>query len=322
MIMERIRKTEPKGSEIPQMMARKKFGRYKDETVKSTRDFHSCDDGLSRKFAKLWEKVQVSSSGDERYAECHQEFRQVLTSFGDTRFSAQDITRISFMLEKFQEDEFSDFPDKAGFFLSAAINKSPDNDFEVHTSHLDHAPNFLGMWNEKNITIIGDGGSQCGRAMGGGIITITGNTGLAAFELEGGKMIIEGDADMIGLGMSGGSVLVKGDHRNYFRDDPTRPMGGALGEGMIGGVIKVLGNVYAESAGHGLGGIIEIIGNVSADTIGQEMERGKIFISGDVNGLIGNEMYDGEIHIGGELGELGDIKGGRIFHKGKLMVGK
>jgi hypothetical protein len=85
-------------------------------------------------------------------------------------------------------------------------------------------------------------------------------------------------------------------------------------------------------------GIIIVNGDASLD-LGEEMGGGTIIINGNVmlrlecETTIGRQMTGGEIHINGNVYQdaelirsieenVGEVKGGRIYHKGKLIVDK
>jgi len=53
------------------------------------------------------------------------------------------------------------------------------------------------------------------------------------------------------------------------------------------------------------------------------MEDGIITVKGDAGKLVGDGMRGGAIHVEGHYEKLGGgIKGGKIYHKGVLIVGK
>jgi len=123
-----------------------------------------------------------------------------------------------------------------------------------------------------------------------------------------------GDAgDMCGDSMKKGRISVEGN------------AGSGIGDNMLGGTIEIRGN--CPDCGNNIKGgeiIIEgsIIGYVWALTA---IKGGRIIVRGDVEcEQIGNCMEAGEIRIGGELyGNISkEIDGGKIFHKGKLIVDK
>jgi hypothetical protein len=73
---------------------------------------------------------------------------------------------------------------------------------------------------------------------------------------------------------------------------------------------------------------IRIIGNAGGQ-IGIGMQKGIIVVEGDVGFSVGCSMEGGEIHVEGEFVDRNDVNwgprdviGGKIFHKGKLIVDK
>jgi len=101
-------------------------------------------------------------------------------------------------------------------------------------------------------------------------------------------IIIIGDVDRAGSYMKTGSIVVQG-HANrvaYF---------------MEGGRIIVEGNVYLHAGNH--------------------MKSGNVIIRKNAH-QVGWGMDGGSISVEGEIGSIGDVKHGKIFHKGKLIVNK
>jgi formylmethanofuran dehydrogenase subunit C len=122
-------------------------------------------------------------------------------------------------------------------------------------------------------------------------------------------------------------------------------VGNALGTFMEKGNIAVLGDAGAEAGMCLRGGTIEVMGN-AGDSVGcghvftnltikrdpfaweespairYHMTGGRIMVRGDARDHIGDMMNGGEIHVDGEIGSIGDIKGGKIFHKGRLIFDK
>jgi len=56
--------------------------------------------------------------------------------------------------------------------------------------------------------------------------------------------------------------------------------------------------------------------------LGMEMQSGLIEVNGNCNDYVGDKMTGGEIHINGWYGGLGCVKGGKIYHEGRLIVDK
>jgi formylmethanofuran dehydrogenase subunit C len=52
------------------------------------------------------------------------------------------------------------------------------------------------------------------------------------------------------------------------------------------------------------------------------MKGGVIRILGSTDRDVGFGMIGGEIHVEGAIGSIGNIRNGKIYHKGKLIVDK
>jgi len=122
------------------------------------------------------------------------------------------------------------------------------------------------------------------------------------------NLIIDGDGGFcLGQEMIAGTVLVRG---TAWR----------VGSGLRGGRITV-------EAGWDVGSEMEageiIVKEIAIMTIGKSMRGGRIIIEGDVRAEAGEGMKGGEIHLNGDCGKIAtDIQGGKIYHKGKLIVDK
>lgn len=92
------------------------------------------------------------------------------------------------------------------------------------------------------------------------------------------------------------------------------------GEEMTGGTIIV--NGYASLyAGASMKGGELIINGDCVDEVGYVMEGGKITVNGDAGQEVGQHMRGGEIHLNGTYKWISRlVDGGKIFHKGKLIV--
>ena len=64
-----------------------------------------------------------------------------------------------------------------------------------------------------------------------------------------------------------------------------------------------------------------IINGDCVDEVGYVMEGGKITVNGDAGQEVGQHMRGGEIHLNGTYKWISRlVDGGKIFHKGKLIV--
>jgi len=123
-------------------------------------------------------------------------------------------------------------------------------------------------------------------------VSVNGNVGgMLGCEMRQGSITVMGDvAELVGTMMSGGCIIVEGD------------AGGLVGVYMKKGVIIIKGN-----AGHGLGEL---------------MAGGIIVVEGNADYNVGHNICGGEIHVEGEIGSIGNVIHGKIYHKGKLIVDK
>jgi hypothetical protein len=68
------------------------------------------------------------------------------------------------------------------------------------------------------------------------------------------------------------------------------------------------------------GGIIMVKGNAGA-LLGTDMEGGSITLKGNAGKWLANDMKGGEIHLYGDIERIhGEVKHGKIFYNGKLIV--
>jgi hypothetical protein len=111
----------------------------------------------------------------------------------------------------------------------------------------------------------------------------------------------------LGALMEKGKIVLEGDAGNY------------AGVAMSGGTLEIKGN-----AGHHVGGLWWIPNYEAGDPVTYKivMKGGRIFVRGNADTFIGAGMEGGEIHVDGEKGGEGIVKGGKIYHKGKLIVNK
>jgi hypothetical protein len=222
------------------------------------------------------------------------EYQSCLKTVKGIRYTANDVEKFSLALAEFQNEE--DFDWKAGVFLSALINNCPDSDFVIYTKHLDGRIDDLGYSNTKNITINGDARDNLGCCMAGGKITVKGNSGAyAGTSMENGEIVINGDSGIwLGFQMKGGKITVNGNAMHM------------AGRNMENGEIVINGRCGDEVGYYLLGGKITVNGNAGKD-VGSRMQGGEIRIEGDYESLA---LTVSQAH---------EIKGGKIYHKGKLV---
>jgi formylmethanofuran dehydrogenase subunit C len=285
------------GGDTP-MSASKRFGKYKEESKGAVRERVVDDDPL-KLILGLWREYDSEEKDD-----AYEMYFPIAKAIGSIEYSTEDIMRFCASLSGFIEEKC--FGIKAGVFLSALMNAGSDSEYVLDLSHVEEDIESIGLFNEKRITLIGDFGNYVGDCMRSGSLRIKGNVeDSAGFKMEGGEIIIEGCAEeKLGNIMRGGSIHVMGC------------CGNQAGNEMKGGEIIVEEDVYG--------------------TVGNEMKGGTITINGDMikqtyrsdgttvhAGTAGMDMEGGEIHLNGRYyATEANVRKGRIYHKGKLIVDK
>lgn len=128
------------------------------------------------------------------------------------QYTAENIRHFSMALNQFKEEK--NIEKRAGFFLSALINRSKEKDFVIDIENLTFGMEYLGCENTKNITVNGNLGGLTGYyAKEGSKITVNGNAGVhTGYRMSGGEIIVNGDVgEMTGHEMDGGKITVNGN---------------------------------------------------------------------------------------------------------------
>jgi formylmethanofuran dehydrogenase subunit C len=205
------------------------------------------------------------------------------------RYRARHVTEFCLLAAGLAQPES---PYSFGVFLNSLIKYGRDSEYYLPLMHLPFEIRLLGNNTAgKNIVIDGGSVSDIGIGMWGGRIEARGaRVGDLGRILSGGEIVIDGDAaEPIGGKMGSGRIVVKGN----VRPNPLK--------------------TYQESA----------FDEVSAGFgTGFLMTGGTIIIEGNALADIGHWMKGGEIHIGRGFESIGDVKAGKIYHKGKLIVDK
>jgi len=99
--------------------------------------------------------------------------------------------------------------------------------------------------------------------------------------------------------------------------------GSMVGDQMEGGSIIVNGNAGYGVGGHMEGGTI-IVNGTAGDHVGVRMKGGAITVNGNAGNDVGTGMMEGAvIHLNGGYKSIADdVKGGKIYHEGVLIVDK
>ncbi len=134
----------------------------------------------------------------------------------DVKYTSKDITKFVFFLEQYKDrDKFSY---KSGAFLSALINESNEDNFDIYTNHLQQAKiDFFGYKNKKNVVVRGNLNDHVGFGMLKGEIKIEGDVeNNLCDNMKGGKIVISGNANhFIGQQMTDGVIIVEGSAQGW-----------------------------------------------------------------------------------------------------------
>ena len=197
--------------------ARRKFGGYKPETPKAIREAKVKENEPLRNMKVLFENLLAYKAERTSPMEPERLTQPQITNLGygyvfpkiDFPYSSSDVALFCIALAEFEGRE--EFPDKAGIFLSALVNKGRDSEYRLPVSHLQEPLYDLGFRNSKRVIVEGDAAWYAGGYMESGIVIITGNADtLAGYEMRGGHLVIKGDAEGAGCQMRGGTVEVEG----------------------------------------------------------------------------------------------------------------
>jgi hypothetical protein len=226
------------------------------------------------------------------------------------RLSSDDIEQFSLILPEFEKDP--QFTNIAGPFLMGLASCTIDRDIRIHLENLDSAVGGVVGVVSKTVTFVGDV-FDAGGEMRSGTLVIEGDVESLAHYMHGGKIVAKkGTPDRTGEGMDGGEIEIYGN------------AGYCVGNMMKGGAIRIFGNAADYLGGETYAALYrpELGKNPWNHTPHPGMEGGIITIEGDAGKMVGNMMRGGEIHLNGNYESIGDVWGGRIFHKGRLIVDK
>ena len=332
-----IREQKPrKRIEIPRLAVSKRFGMYKDEEKKEVRKA-DVKEGVMSQLLKRWEEYnRILGNAPIRYEnEIIEGYVKALDAVRGACFSPEDVDALHVPFMVFHDME--DYPSRAGLFLSALINSGKDESYLLNVDRFGPKmklceQDFLKRWidrlhtdirhlgyrNSKNLIIEGNLVNHVGDNMLSGSIVMRGYyNGGVGLGMENGTITVEGKTGgPIGMNMLGGTIMVE-----------CCIGGDGIGMYMEGGTIVIRRGAVKGADGVGArmnGGYIQANANVDGP-VGSDMSGGVIVIRGNVTGfqgVVGSGMTGGEIYMDGEIRKIGDVKHGKIFHWGRLIVDK
>lgn len=240
----------------------KRFSGFKPETEQRVRaqlvDINPAIEAMKKEWTRF---VDLDPDDEEK---C---YATILHRMKNQRYSAKDVEAFSLVLPGFA-NEYR-FLERAGFFLSAMMNRSRDSEFAIHTNQFTEPICYLGYRNSKNIIVKGNAGGYIGARMRKGSISVDGDAeGSLGCWMKSGSIIVRGNAgSCLGIGMKGGKITIMGDIEDY------------AGWNQHGGAITVNGNAGMGLGGWMAGGVIRI--NGSLESISEHYKRGHIFHMGE-----------------------------------------
>jgi hypothetical protein len=287
------------------MAARKRFGHFKKEEQRAIRTPEVTEIKGLKQLTAAWHrfvKEGPANSGEDRI---HAFAERICSGFDAT---PELVERLSLVIQ--DGKMFRDFGSAMGIFLGALINISNGDSFRIHSSQA-YPISHIAYKSGKNVIVEGDVIRGVGEKMIAGNVTVNGNVNhIVGKNMSGGVIRIKGNCrNSIGLKMTEGRIIIEGNCRNR------------VGSTMKGGTVIAKGNAGTSFGSLMEGGKLICLGNVDK-ALGYNMQSGRIIVKGDAGADVGDGMVGGEIHVYGEIGSIGNVIGGRIFHKGKLIVDK
>jgi len=304
-------------TDVPQLAVSKRFGQYKKEEKKEERKAdRSVESENFKRLVSLFQEIKIKPRAgwsNEQYdmRRFYSIYNWIRNSALELDYSAEDVAAFCSSINRFDKEAGPKLEISA--YLSALIKAGRETEYLLPLNHTDGDFPYLGFENTKNITIVGDVDS-IGNRMKDGLITVHGWGGHVGQDMRGGRIIIHGDCDGAGSQMRGGEIIVNGRIRKGHQTSGSYC---GIGFGTSGGKIVVSGD--CENVANVSQGDITVGGNVI--TAGMCNDGAVIRIGGSVSEELGRWMRDGEVHIGGDIpGIIRDFGGGKIFHKGRLIV--
>ncbi len=189
----------------------KKIGEQKENTELPSKYINNPNiDKICEKYEGWLKKtVHFALPADELY---------LANALDNFRCNAKDIKEFSLTLKKYEKLPGFCW---SGIFLSALINNSKEENFDIILEHLFTNIDYMGYKNIKNIKITGNVGCWAGDTMQKGLLTISGNTREnAGNNLCGGTIIIEGSTEeYAGSLMRTGKIIIKKKAGKYLGVD-------------------------------------------------------------------------------------------------------
>ncbi len=282
--------------------AKSPFSKLGPATEREVWKENAVKDERMERLLDAWNAVKYQSA----YVYPEYNYSNMLKALGDFHCTQAELDAFYVILKSAENER--DFSPKAGMFISALVNTGSEENYHVSTRGFQKKLEYLGSWNEKDLTIDGDAGFALAYRCRRGTIVLNGNTGdEAGKEMSDSILTIKGNVGThVGSESTGGTIVVEGS------------AGFSAGYYMQGGNLTIRGNCGDCVAWNCVGATITVEGNVGRSA-GFEMRRGILRIKGNAGEEFCHGCRGGSIHLDGEYESLSSaIQGhtGQIFHKG------
>lgn len=169
------------------------FSAYKDLEIHETRDFKTTQKPTIQKFLELWSSKEIAFEPGADLDDHKKYYARLLELFKALHYSAKEVEEFSILIKAYEMEE--EFSYKASYFLNALIQAGRDNEYVIHTGHLDYLLDDFLEENRKKVTVEGSLGG-CIAGLNEGEIIVNGNV-KSLLSGSGGKITINGNLETL-----------------------------------------------------------------------------------------------------------------------------
>ena len=164
-----------------------KFGKRDGIREEPKRDAKVVQNQALKEITVAWEKFLVSEFTGNVAQEGY-ELALKTVSDAKLEYDAADVTSFSLTLAKYEG--YEQVGERAGIFLSALVNAGKDKEYTIYADQIQIF--YLGTYNSKDLTIIGNCGGGLATEMVGGSITVNGNCNDIGNFIRSGQITVNG----------------------------------------------------------------------------------------------------------------------------------
>lgn len=192
--------------------AKRKFSGYKKEGSKPIRAAHVVESRLIAKFRKIWKRYEWDYLAPEvsMHRAYLREHKKACEAIGTRVFSAPEIGLFPYVIQEVAGTYVN--RSKEGILLSAMINSSRDQDFELDVTSLNNIENLL-LYNIKNVRLKASTIVSLGSEMKAGRVLVEADL-VTWIHMKKGEMRVDGKVARIDSLETDGKITVEGDIDN------------------------------------------------------------------------------------------------------------